>query len=587
MKIVSPIKVLVFVVIGLFVSVSVIPIISGNIKKMDYLLPVEQIFKNESFVRNSGNNAYICSKYCRDSNGPLIVNHTSVSEFDQIPDYWIGQAKSNLHIAYQHTSHGGQLVTGMNALENFPSFGDKYEWSDDGSLGLDLDDYGIPGCADLSQGDWIDGNGVTPWVTATRNLLNDPVNLHINVIMWSWCSINGHNITRYLENMEILVGQYPNVDFIFMTGHAEGQGEGGFIHTVNEQIRQHCINNSRILFDFADIENYDPDEEYYYDKPMWDDLDYNPSQTNNWGEEWIDNNTGSELEQLTTGNGVNGYDGCGSCAHSDGPGNKARINCVLKGVGVWWMMAKLAGWNENIPPTAIFTHIPLFPTILDDIQFNDNSTDNDGFIINWSWSFGDGNNSYDPNPVHQYTYPGNYTVSLNVTDDDGATDSHSKLVPVGLDLMQVQSLSEGWNLVSLPFNQSLDKIDVIVKYDGYFYSWSDGIVNNFVFGWDRGIQSYNFASTLEPGNGYWFYAYEDCELWIESFGVPYNENVSKVDILVDDTDWDTAVGNGWISDFVFGWNRSDQHYDFSNTFVTGYAYWVYAYQPCTLKRTGT
>ena len=94
--------------------------------------------------------------------------------------------------------------------------------------------------------------------------------------MWSWCSINGHNIARYLDNMEILVSEYPVVTFVFMTGHAEGQGEGGFIHTANEQIRQHCDDYGRLLFDFADIENYDPDGAYYYDLPMWDDLGLQP-----------------------------------------------------------------------------------------------------------------------------------------------------------------------------------------------------------------------------------------------------------------------------------------------------------------------
>ena len=242
----------------------------------------------------------------------------------------------------------------MNALENFPPFGTKYEWSDGGSVGLDLDDYGIPGCADLSQGDWIDGNGVTPWVTATRNLLNKPENAHVNVIMWSWCSIDGHNITRYLDNMEILVAEYPNVDFVFMTGHAQGQGEGGFIYAANQQIRQHCIDNDRILFDFADIESYDPDGTYHYDNPMWDDLDYNPGRTNNWGIEWCSANVGSELEQLTTGNGVAGYGGCGNCAHSGSAGGGETINCVLKGRAVWWMMAGLAaeGPAISIAPTS-------------------------------------------------------------------------------------------------------------------------------------------------------------------------------------------------------------------------------------------
>ena len=285
----------------------------------------------------------------------IIIDHTCTN-LSQIPDEWIDQAKSDLHIAYQHTSHGSQLITGMNALENFPDFGVKYEWSDNGANGLDLDDYGIPGCADLSQGDWIDGNGVTPWVTATRNLLDNPTNSHVNVVMWSWCNINGHNITRYLENMEILVSEYPNVTFVFMTGHSDGQGEGGFIHTANEQIRQHCIDNNRVLFDFADIEYYDPDENYYYDKPLWDNLDYTDIsyRDSNWGIEWCDNNPGSELEQLTTGDGVIGYSGCGSCVHSGASGQGNTINCVLKGRATWWMMARISGWSGESEGNIIY-----------------------------------------------------------------------------------------------------------------------------------------------------------------------------------------------------------------------------------------
>jgi len=277
---------------------------------------------------------------------PIIVNHNCAASFHDIPDYWIERAKADLHIAYQHTSHGSQLVTGMIALENFPAFSMKYEWSDNGSSGLDFDDYGIAGVKpDLSQGDYIDEHGVTPWVTSTRNLLNNPANSHVNVIMWSWCSINGHDIPRYLTNMEILVSEYPSVVFVFMTGHAEGQGEDSYIHTANQQIRQHCISHDRILFDFANIENYDPNGNYYYDRPMWDDLDYNPDRSNNWGYEWCNTNVGSELEQLTTGNGVSGYSGCGSCAHCGSAGEKNTINCVLKGQACWWMWARLAGWD--------------------------------------------------------------------------------------------------------------------------------------------------------------------------------------------------------------------------------------------------
>ena len=82
------------------------------------------------------------------------------------------------------------------------------------------------------------------------------------------------------------------------------------------------------------------------------------------------------------------------------------------------------GGNEA--PTADFT----FAVTDLSVAFTDASTDSDGTVVSWSWDFGDGNSSTDQNPTHAYADYGAYTVSLTVTDDDGATGNTSQEVNV-------------------------------------------------------------------------------------------------------------------------------------------------------------
>jgi PKD repeat protein len=75
----------------------------------------------------------------------------------------------------------------------------------------------------------------------------------------------------------------------------------------------------------------------------------------------------------------------------------------------------------NTPPNASFEYSPLSPTVDNTVQFIDRSGDPDGTIVSWLWDFGDGETSISRNPTHRYSSPGNYAVSLTVTDNGGAT----------------------------------------------------------------------------------------------------------------------------------------------------------------------
>jgi len=73
----------------------------------------------------------------------------------------------------------------------------------------------------------------------------------------------------------------------------------------------------------------------------------------------------------------------------------------------------------NLPPTAAFDQTCTSLTCAFDATA---SGDTDGTITSYAWDFGDGHNGDGANASHTYASPGTYAVSLEVTDDDGATD---------------------------------------------------------------------------------------------------------------------------------------------------------------------
>ncbi|MFI6326232.1 S8 family serine peptidase [Nonomuraea sp. NPDC050556] len=84
----------------------------------------------------------------------------------------------------------------------------------------------------------------------------------------------------------------------------------------------------------------------------------------------------------------------------------------------------------NQPPVASFTQSCDNTTRV--CSFNGSgSTDPDGSIASYAWTFGDSTSGSGATVSHTYAAAGTYTVTLTVTDNGGATNSTSKNITVG------------------------------------------------------------------------------------------------------------------------------------------------------------
>jgi PKD repeat protein len=86
--------------------------------------------------------------------------------------------------------------------------------------------------------------------------------------------------------------------------------------------------------------------------------------------------------------------------------------------------------NRN--PISGFTVSPGLPVAGEPITFRNDTSDADGDIVSYDWDLkpAPGFEATGPNFTYTYSEPGLYNVTLTVTDDDGATDSVTKLVAV-------------------------------------------------------------------------------------------------------------------------------------------------------------
>lgn len=135
----------------------------------------------------------------------------------------------------------------------------------------------------------------------------------------------------------------------------------------------------------------------------------------------------------------------------------------------------------NGDPVADFFFSPTAPRDHEIILFDAAPSRDDGQIASYHWNFGDGATGSGVRPTHAFDLPGQYNVTLTVTDDRGRTAQTTKQVSVVINTLPVASF------VFSPTSPKANVTEVFFNAAASTAALGRGIVS---WEWDFGDGSY-------------------------------------------------------------------------------------------------
>jgi hypothetical protein len=272
----------------------------------------------------------------------IIIDHTC-TDISQIPTSVINDVKSQIKLHYCGQSHSWQISShdepnccGLAEVKAVNPTLYKYEigqWELPNTPNT-LCIY--PFCGNytyVSEAVYLDQDNLD------QTLSGEPT---LNVSQFQWCyqldTWTQAQVQSYLNTMSNYEQEYPDVTFIYTTGNSLATGASGYNrHLRNQQIRNYCIANNKVLFDFGDIECWYNDQQSTYT--------YNGQQI--------------PVQQSI-------YNGDNCDYHVN------ELCSVIKAKAEWWLLARVVGWNPSLVNN---------PPVIADQTFSTNENSANGTLI--------------------------------------------------------------------------------------------------------------------------------------------------------------------------------------------------------------